>query len=162
MRGTDHNESRGGNDAAARFGALVRQLAIEAKYDLTPNAGGKAQLARDTGMSASSVGRMLDGKTLPLPHQFETIARVLKADVRTLLVSSGVISSQSWPKSAIPDVLSATTQSQPLSPEAAADMWGITEPNIRAMLIGNIQQAIRLQNEADDRRDDRGAAVGRR
>ncbi|MFF4388507.1 helix-turn-helix domain-containing protein [Streptomyces sp. NPDC001552] len=137
-------------------------MAIEAGYDLTPNAGGKAQLARDIGMSASAVGRMIDGKTLPMPHQFESIARVLGADVRTLLVSGGVISSHTWPKDVKPDVLSATTQSQPLSPEAAADMWGITEPNIRGMLVGNIEQAIRLQNEADGRREERGEAVGRR
>lgn len=102
-------------------------------------------------MSASAVGRMLDGKTLPMPQQYEHLARAVHAEVRTLLVTAGVISAQTWPKDPDADLLPATSPAQPLSPEAAADMWAITEPGIRAMLIGSVQQAIRLQNEADSR-----------
>ena len=136
-------------NAAERFGALVRQLALDAGYDLTPRAGGRSDLARDTGMSVSAVGRMADGKTLPMPAQFEKIARALGTDVHNLLVAAGVISATDWPKDANPDVRSVTSQS-PLSPEAAADSWGITDPMIRRMLINNIEQAIRLQREATE------------
>ncbi|MEU6929038.1 XRE family transcriptional regulator [Streptomyces sp. NPDC046374] len=158
MRSTDHNTSSAAK--AARFGKLIAELAIEAGYDIRAGMGGRAMLARDIGsMSASAVGRMLDGKTLPMPHQLEPIARTLRADVRTLLVSAGVISNQIWPKDADPHVLSATSRTQPPTPEEAADMWGITEPGIRSMLVGSVTQAIRLQNEVDGRRAAEGEAV---
>lgn len=134
---------------AERFGALVRELAPRAGYDLTPNTGGRTALARDAGMSKSAVGRMIDGKTLPMPHQFESIARALCTDVRNLLVAAEVISATSWPKDANPDVLSATSPS-PLSPEEAADAWGITEPMIRRLLLTHIREAIRLQRESTE------------
>ncbi|MFE0766137.1 helix-turn-helix domain-containing protein [Streptomyces smyrnaeus] len=143
---------------AERFGALVANLAIEAGYNLDSGGGGRSALARDIGMSPSAVGRMLSGKSLPMPHQLEAIARVVRTDVRTLLVTAGVISDQSWPSDANADVLSATQQSQSpsLSPEAAADAWGITDPGIRSMLLGSIEQAIRLQKASSREAGDRG------
>ncbi|WP_106518144.1 helix-turn-helix domain-containing protein [Streptomyces sp. 111WW2] len=133
-----------GRSAAERFGALVRRLAAEAGYDMTPGAGGQVALANAIGMSRSAVGRMLNGVTLPMPNQFEKIAGVLDTDVRNLLVAAGVISRDSWPEGVIPDVRSASSQS-PLSPEAYADSWGITDPVIRQTLVGSIEMAIRLQ-----------------
>ncbi|MFC8884418.1 helix-turn-helix domain-containing protein [Streptomyces cinereoruber] len=138
----------GDDTPAERFGALVRRLAEEAGYDLTPRAGGRKQLAIDTGMSTSAIGRMLDGQTLPTPSVYESIAKVLGVDVRTLLVEGGVISSDSWPEGAYWAVRSVTEQPQ-LSPEAAVAAWGITDPRIRQMLLNNIEQAIRLQHETD-------------
>lgn len=134
---------------AQRFGALVRRLAPPAGYDLTPGAGGRSQLAKKVGMSPSAIGRMLDGKTLPMPNQYEALAKALDVDVRELLVESTVLSESAWPKEGAADVRSATSQTQPLSPEAAADAWGIKDPMIRRMLISNIEQAIRLQREAE-------------
>lgn len=160
MRSTDHN-SGGARTKAQRFGDLVADKATQAGYDLTLGSGGRARLARDIGMSQSAVGRMLDGKTLPMPHLLENIARTVRADVRDLLVTSGVISSQSWPKDTTPNVLSATSQIEQLSPEGVADSWGITDPGIRDMLIGSAHNAIRLQAEAD-RRVESGEALGRR
>ncbi|MFD4315077.1 helix-turn-helix domain-containing protein [Streptomyces sp. NPDC058548] len=138
-----------GESPAGRFGALVTRLAEAAGYDTKPRAGGRQQLARDTGMSTSAVGRMLDGQTLPMPSVYESIAKAVQVDVRTLLVEGGVISSDSWPEDGFPDVRSVTDQSQALSPEAAVDAWGITNPSIRQMLLGNIEQAIRLQRESE-------------
>lgn len=133
---------------AKRFGALVADLATQAGYDLTPGSGGRIALARDAGMSESAVGRMLSGLTLPMPNQFEKIARVLKTDVRNLLVAAGVISREAWPDGVITDVRSASSQS-PLSPEEYADSWGITDPVIRQTMVGSIELAIRLQRGQD-------------
>jgi transcriptional regulator with XRE-family HTH domain len=137
-----------GGSAAERFGALVRQLASEAGYDMTPRGGGQVALANATGMSRSAVGRMLNGITLPMPNQFEKIAKVLHTDVRNLLLAAGVISREAWPEGVIPDVRSASSQS-PLSPEAYADSWGITDPMLRQTMISNIETAIRLQRAQD-------------
>lgn len=135
--------------AATRFGALVTRLATRASYDVTPGAGGRAALARAVGMSPAAVGRMLDGKTLPMPNQFEAIAKVLGTDVRDLLVEAEVISRSAWPNDGGSHVRSATERSQPPSPEAALDAWGLTDPMIRRMLHSQINEAIRLQQEAD-------------
>lgn len=89
---------------------------------------------------------MVTGKTLPKPSQFEHIARAVGTTVNNLMQAAEIISSQDSPESSIPDVLSVTSQS-PLTPQAAADAWGITDPTIRTMLITNIEQAIRLQRE---------------
>lgn len=134
---------------AEAFGRLVTDLAVKAGYDLTPGGSGRSQLAQDTGMSVSAIGRMLTGKTLPKPNQFEKIAQAVGTHVHNLLTAAGVISATDWPEEAIPDVRSVTLQS-PLSPQAAADAWGITDPMIRGMLISNIEQAIRLQREATE------------
>ncbi|WP_228994771.1 helix-turn-helix transcriptional regulator [Streptomyces sp. DH8] len=141
--------------AARRFGALVTRLAIEAGYELTARGGGRAALAQRTGMSPSAVGRMLAGETLPRPDQYESIADAVGADVTDLLIAGGVLTPNKGRIHANSDVRSATSQSLSLSPEAAADRWGITNPMIRSMLISNIRQAIGLQEEAD-----RAAASG--
>jgi len=133
--------------AAARFGTLVARLATEAGYDLTSGSGGRKVLAEAAGMSPSAVSRMVSGETLPRPDQFEGIARAVKTDVRTLLVEARVISANSWPSPTNADVGSPNHPIQPLTPEVAADAWGIDDPMIRGMLISGIEQAIRLQHE---------------
>ena len=152
-----------GDTPAKRFAALVTERARLAGYNLDTGAGGRTELARDIGMSPSAVGRMLNGKTLPMPHQLEPISKAVKTPIRTLLVTAGVISETSWPPEAYSVVRSASEQTPTVSPEAAADAWGIVDPSIRAMLLGTIQHAMRLQEEADTRTgsSDRGEAVAR-
>lgn len=130
--------------AATVFGALVTRLAKEAGYDVTPNAGGRAKLAAAMGMSVSAISRNLDGVSFPRPTQFAPWARALNVPVRTLLVQGGLISAEDWPESAVGAVRSVTP-----SPGAIADSLGIHDPMIRGMLIGGIEQAQRLQREAD-------------
>ncbi|WP_234018636.1 MULTISPECIES: helix-turn-helix transcriptional regulator [unclassified Streptomyces] len=133
-----------------RFRALIVELAERAGYDLTSGAGGRKQLAAATGMSQSAVSRMVDGITLPHPNQFEGLARALHTDVWTLLITAGVVSATTSPKYPNQDVGSQSEPIQPLTPELAADAWGIHDPSIRSMLIANIEHARRLQNELDN------------
>lgn len=134
---------------AQRFGALIHSLATRAGYDLTPGAGGRLELAKRSGMHKSSVGRMLDGQTLPNPSNFAGLARALDVDVLDLMVEGEILTEEDRRKSTGTDVRSATSQTHPLTPEAAADAWGIKNPIIRGMLLSNINEAIRLQHEAD-------------
>ncbi|MEV4613266.1 helix-turn-helix transcriptional regulator [Kitasatospora sp. NPDC049258] len=126
---------------ARRFGAAVYTAAERAGYDLRPGAGGRKALADDVGMSASAVGRMLRGETLPHPAQFERIADAVRIELRDLLVRGGVISAYSA------NNLPVRVRSHPISPEEAADAWGITDPVIRRFLLATIAQAINLQQE---------------
>ncbi|MGW2951613.1 helix-turn-helix domain-containing protein [Streptomyces eurythermus] len=138
----------GARTTAQEFGKLIRRLAEEAGYDLAPKAGGRGALARDADMSDSAVNRMINGVTLPHPNQFHKIAKALNADVRNLLEAAGVVPREAWLEGAVPDVRSASSQS-PLSPEAYADSWGITDPVIRQTMVANIELAIRLQRAQD-------------
>ncbi|MFG2478824.1 hypothetical protein [Streptomyces fagopyri] len=97
-----------------------------------------------TGLSLTTISRTLDGKTLPLPSQLTTWATVLNLDHRTMLVETGHIPEQRGPQDVNRDAAP-----EPLSPDEAMDMWGITDPIIRKTLSGSIVQAIRLQKELD-------------
>lgn len=137
-------------DAAHRFGKYVTRLARNAGYDVSPGDGGRAAFARATGMSPSTVGRMLDGKTLPQPTQFEAIAQALGADVRDLLVQGGVISDRSrLEREDHQESHSAPARSHLAAAHEAATALGITEPTVRSMLIASITQALHLQHAAE-------------
>lgn len=124
---------------AQRFAELVTDLASRIGYDLSPGTGNRVRFADRVGMSHSSVTRMLNGKTLPHPAQFEHIAREVRCDVRDLFVAAGTISEESWPKPNAPELL---------TPYAAVQALGITDPVIRHMLVNGMELALRMQKEA--------------
>lgn len=114
-----------------RFAEYVRQAAVDAGYDIEGRrGGGKKALADKTGMSPSSVGRMLAGQTLPDPSQFEKLADALNVPLIDLLVRGGVVSEE-----AVQGTLAHHTRikpvetSEPISPEEAARMLGIRNPD---------------------------------
>lgn len=78
-----------------RFVRYIREAAGRAGYDIdSPRGGGKKAIAKATGMSPSSVGRMLAGQTIPSPPQLEKLAEALRVPLIDLLVLSGVVSEQ--------------------------------------------------------------------
>ncbi|MFD9903846.1 XRE family transcriptional regulator [Streptomyces sp. NPDC059063] len=145
------------NEAAKRFSTLVKHAAVKAGYDMQHGGTGRARLAEDTGMSIWAVGRMLRGDSLPDPASYQHIARAVGVPTRWLLIESGILQGEDDRGGDHADVRSVTTQ--PLSPEAVADMLGITAPGIREMLITTIQQAVRLQSEVDSGTDGGPAAA---
>lgn len=131
------------------FAAFVREAARRAGYEIdSPRGGGKTALSRDTGMSPSSVGRMLAGKAMPDPAYLEPLARALRVPLPELLVLSGLISRDAF------------TGEQPhprtLSPrEAAADL-GIRDPAKVELFETMVRALLTDQNIASGRRDDEG------
>lgn len=86
--GPDTRETR-----AQRFAEFIRPAVVAAGYDIdSPRGGGKKELAKATGMSQSSVGRMLSGLTMPDPQFLERLAVVLGLSLTDLLVRAGVVS----------------------------------------------------------------------
>ncbi|MGW1840586.1 helix-turn-helix domain-containing protein [Streptomyces sp. NPDC002067] len=119
---------------AARFGRLVADAARRAGYDIdTERGGGRAALARDAGMTASSVGRMLTGTTLPHPRFYEALAAAIRVPLRELLVEAEIISPQALTKQEAPRVPSA-----PVTPEEAATELGIEDPLDRELFLGMV------------------------
>ncbi|MFD3929568.1 multiprotein-bridging factor 1 family protein [Streptomyces sp. NPDC058614] len=133
---------------AERFAEYVRPAVVAAGYDIeSPRSGGKKALAEATGMSASSVGRMLAGQTLPEPVHLERLAEVLGISLMELLVRSGIVSEKAGrqgmhsPPPPTPDA--------PLTPEAAARALGIRSPD-RVQMFTAMAKTLADQEEVDE------------
>ncbi|WP_405019602.1 helix-turn-helix domain-containing protein [Kitasatospora sp. NBC_00070] len=131
-------------DRAARlraFAEYVTSAARKAGYDIDgPRGGGKTKLARDAGVSLSTISRLLSGERAPDPENFEGLARALGVDLRELLVRSGIFSAESmhsWPETAV--------RSRPITPRDAADDLGITDPVDREMFLAMVSRLKRQQ-----------------
>ncbi|MFF4385548.1 XRE family transcriptional regulator [Streptomyces sp. NPDC001552] len=130
--------------SVAAFGALLTRLAKKAGYDVEPQRGGRKDLAEKMGMSVSAIGRNLDGISLPRLSQFVPWARAVNVPVRTLMVDGGLVPPEEWPENAVGSVPSVAP-----SPGVICDALGIRDPMVRGMLEGSIEQAQRMQREAD-------------
>ncbi|MFH9215418.1 multiprotein-bridging factor 1 family protein [Streptomyces globisporus] len=128
---------------AQRFAALVAPAAQRAGYT---GHGSNARLARDTGMSESSVSRMLKGQAIPELKFFPAVAEKVGVDLLDLLAEMGIP-----PESLQP--LSETGQSQvgsaSISPEQAADRLGFVDPVSREMFFATIERLKRLEQQDD-------------
>lgn len=153
MRSKGSPERTGGTTGPVALGKLVAELAPQAQpepYDLTPGATGRRRLATDAGMSVWAVGRMLRGETLPKPENIGGLAAALGVSEDLLLDTAGYRNRSDRAKPASQPVLSVAN---PPSPEAIADSLGITHSFVRKMLISSINEAVRLQREADQHED---------
>lgn len=109
-------------------------------------------MARETGMSLSSVGRMLSGQTLPDPATFHTLADVLNVPIYELLVHSGLIPQNT----VIPNHHIKTPQKK--TPRKAALELGITDPR-NVELFEAVVENMLMQERGDNAREsNRGAA----
>lgn len=111
-----------------RFGAKVSDAARRAGYDIDGH-GGKAQLARDTGIPESSVGRMLAGKTMLDPKYFAPLAKAVNLDPVDLFVEAELLPPDSvtdvWSQDRTTRVLVARIEE--MSPEDRAEFAEIAE-----------------------------------
>lgn len=142
---------------AQRFAEFIRPAVVAAGYDIdSPRGGGKKALAEATGMSPSSVGRMLAGQTLPEPQHLERLAEVLGVSLMELLVRSGVVSEKAGRTAHRPTVVGPPAD-KGLTPEAAARAFGIRSPD-RIQMFTAMVKMLADQEEADDGvRQGRGA-----
>lgn len=127
MPTTHATESDLQEDRTQQFARYIRAAVTSAGYDIdSPRGGGKKALAKATGMSQTSVGRMLSGQTMPDPAVLERLAEVLRLPLPELLVRSGLISGKS--RTAIEEVFTPRNDPQPLTPIEAAQRLGIQDP----------------------------------
>lgn len=132
---------------AQKFAALVVPAAQQAGYT---GHGAGARLARDAGMSDSSVSRMFKGESLPEMKFWAPLAKVVGISLIDILVEMGI------PREAL-QTLSETSPSQvgsrSISPSEAADRIGITDPIGREMLTATIERLKRLEENQNDAAD---------
>lgn len=131
---------------AQRLAEYVRPAVVAAGYDIdSPRGGGKKALAEATGMSPSSVGRMLAGLTLPEPVHLERLADVLGVSLMELLVRSGIVSERAGRAAHAPP---PSPPDPPLTPEAAARALGIRSPD-RVQMFTAMAKTLADQEEED-------------
>lgn len=140
-----------------RFGRYIATAAREAGYDIDgPRGGGKVELARDTGMSPSSVGRMLAGKTMPDPIHLASLAKALGLSLIELLYRSGVVPRDAFPALAAEESADAQPVTR-ISPAEAARQWGIRSPDRVAILESVVRTLIEKEQQEEERDRSRGA-----
>lgn len=140
---------------AQRFADIVVPAAERAGYT---GHGAKARFSRDTGMSDSSVTRLWQGKSLPDSRFYPAIARAVGLDLGDMLTEGGVLSHEALQS------LTETDRSQvgfSLTPEEAADRFGIRDEVGRQLLYATIERLKRLEEDGPDhvQADDGGAAA---
>jgi transcriptional regulator with XRE-family HTH domain len=138
---------------AQRLAAVVIPAAQRAGYT---GHGSQARLARDTGMSESSVSRMLKGQAVPELSFLVSLALAIGMKPRDLLLRAGLIS---------PESLEALSGSEPsqvgskLTVEDAADQLGITDDVGKMMFQAVVDRLARRQGDADRADDDHGGTA---
>lgn len=138
---------------AQRLAAVVVPAAERAGYT---GHGRNARLARDTGMSESSVSRMLKGQAVPELRFLVPLALAIGMKPRDLLLKAGLIS---------PESLQALSGSEPsqvgskLTVEDAAAQLGITDDVGKMMFQAVVDKLARRQDDADHADDDLGGTA---
>jgi transcriptional regulator with XRE-family HTH domain len=136
---------------ARRFGAYVAEAARDAGYDIdSQRSGGRKALASATGMSPSSVGRMLAGEILPSPRFYGPLSKAIRRPLRDLLIESGTATEELL--DAVPERLVPVTAA---TPEEAARLVGITKPASVRIFVGMVET---LLAQEDQPNGDMGAA----
>ncbi|MFE2747371.1 helix-turn-helix domain-containing protein [Streptomyces scopuliridis] len=135
---------------ALRFAAFVAPAAERAGFT---GHGAKAKLARATGMTESSVSRMFLGRSVPDPQFLQPLADALDLPVRTLLVEAGILS-----EDALNEIGQSQVRSQ-ITPEEAADDFGIFDPGDRQLFFGLIDRLGRDHNSTPTSGDTSGGAA---
>lgn len=136
-----------------RLAAYVREAALSAGYDIdSPRGGGKTQLAADSGMSLTTLSRLLSGERMPDARYFSGLAKALGVPLTELLVQSGIIPEENLTQEHLQSV-----RSRSLTPGDVANSWGIHDPEGRE-LVRAMYERLRTDRQAPAEPDQTGSA----
>jgi Predicted transcription factor, homolog of eukaryotic MBF1 len=79
------------------FSAWLTSHALAAGYDPMPRRGGRTRLAEATGINATNLGRILDGKTKPDIETQRKLARTLGVTLIEMMLRSGDLTPDDLP-----------------------------------------------------------------
>jgi len=98
-------------EPAQRFAAWLTQAMRDAGLDIdSQRGGGRATLADTCGVSRSTVGRWLDGQSMPSAEHFRSIAKALHVPLRDVMIGGGIMDASDFehrPQSTGPEELVA-------------------------------------------------------
>jgi transcriptional regulator with XRE-family HTH domain len=139
---------------AQRFAAVVVPAAQRAGYT---GHGSQARLARDTGMSESSISRMLNGQAIPELRFLGPLAEAINMSPIDLLIRTKLISPESLQTLSETDPSQVGSESN--SVEDTAERLGITDDVGKMMFRAVVDKLTRPQEADDD--DTRGGTAAR-
>jgi transcriptional regulator with XRE-family HTH domain len=125
------NSKHGAADRAAQFADWLHQQLTAQGYDLSgPRSGGRSRFAEDSGISASTVGRLLDGKRITDMDVLAKLAEKLGVTLGTVLLRAGIVS-----EADLVAIQEPETGPGRMTPTRAAEELGITDPHKRAVFV---------------------------
>ncbi|WP_405561882.1 helix-turn-helix domain-containing protein [Streptomyces sp. NBC_01180] len=128
------------------FGSWLHTELQRKGYDLGLRGGGRTRFAADSGISPSTVGRLLRNEGATDTRVLAAIAETLGYPLGTVLVRAGILTEADL------DAISErrdTTQ-PPITPEQAADELGITDPQARRVYLATVA-ALRDPDQGEHR-----------
>lgn len=122
------------------FAAWLRQQLERRGYDLRPRGGGQTKFAKDSGIGAGSVSRMLSSEGhVPGLDVLEQLAKAFDLDLAEVMVAAGVIR-----RSLLHAIREQAPRPDQLTPEQAAADLGITDPT-KVQLFVSMTETLRDQ-----------------
>jgi transcriptional regulator with XRE-family HTH domain len=129
---------------AASFGRWSTDAARAAGFDVdSQRGGGRAEIAKLTGMSPTTVGRMLAGRSLPSPKFYGAIAKAFHRPLREVLIEVSAATDDMLEETAV-----AAAEARRISPQEAAERIGIRKPANVRLFVATAE--LMLQQEADE------------
>lgn len=130
----------------------VRRLArrqVEGRgYDLSgQRSGGRSAFAEDSGISLSTVMRLLKGEIPTDIRILRTLAEAIREPYAEVLVRAGVLTSEELAAVQRP----TAPPGERITPDQAADELGITDPTERRLFL-NMTDTLRRSNEPGEQR----------
>ncbi|MBT3157384.1 helix-turn-helix transcriptional regulator [Streptomyces sp. CHA1] len=140
-RGTTHAHADA-STGSAEFGRWLTGRLESLGYNLSgPRSGGRSAFADRSGISPSTVTRLLRGEMPTDTRILRTLAEAIDVPYPEVLVRAGVLT---------PDELAAvqrpTAPPGGITPEQAADQLGITDPAERRVFVNMAQTLRRTTN----------------
>jgi transcriptional regulator with XRE-family HTH domain len=112
--------------AVEQLAAYVHQAALAAGYDLdAPRSGDKTRLAKDAGISLTSLSRLLSRDRMPDTRALPGLAMALRVPIADLLVKGGIMPE---------DALTTPPPERPLTPDEVAKRWGVQDEAGKALI----------------------------
>ncbi|MEU1020220.1 helix-turn-helix transcriptional regulator [Streptomyces sp. NPDC005898] len=125
------NRKRGETDRAQQFADWLHEQLTARGYDLSgARSGGKSRFAEDSGISPSTVGRLLDGKRVTDMDVLARLADQLGITLGTVLLRAGIVD-----RDDLIAIQEPETGPNAMTPEQAATALNITEPTKRAVFV---------------------------
>ncbi|MEU5343035.1 MULTISPECIES: helix-turn-helix domain-containing protein [Streptomyces] len=116
---------------AADFEQWLHDQLTARGYDLSgPRSGGKTKFSEKSGISPSTVGRLLSGTRVTDMDVLALLAAALEVPLGEVLVRNGIIS-----ETELIAVQNPATGPRTLTPEQAADELGITDEPRRSLFL---------------------------
>lgn len=122
------------NSSADTFAVWLTRALIDRGYDLTnQRSGGRSRFAEDSGLSPSTVGRLLRGEGATDINTLATLANALGLPLGEVLVRAGILS-----RGELASVQRPTPKRR-ITPDQAADELGIEDDQSRALFKAMVE-----------------------